>query len=134
LYFLLVLGEAVADRQMLAFQTEKYRRKAAEESAGPYAKGFIETGLWAYSRHPNYFCEVTMWWVFYLFSVAATGQWLNWTIWGAVFLSGLFLLPGASLDVTEALSLSKYPEYAEYQQRVSRFVPWIPRAVAPKTE
>lgn len=53
--------------------------------------------------------------VFYLFSVTATGSYFNWTIWGAVFLTGLFLLPGASLDITEALSSNKYPEYINYQ-------------------
>ena len=37
-------------------------------------------------------------------------------------------LEAASLDVTEALSSSKYPAYVEYQRRVSRFVPWFPRA------
>ena len=67
-----------------------------------------------------------MWWAFYLFSVAGTGKWLNWTLAGAVFLVGLFLPPGASLDVTEALSSRKYPAYPEYQARVSRFVPWWP--------
>ena len=49
--------QAVADAQMFAFQTEKYRRKGAGEEMGPYASGFIQTGLWAWSRHPNYFCE-----------------------------------------------------------------------------
>ncbi|CAE7233514.1 unnamed protein product [Symbiodinium natans] len=127
LYLLLCLGEAVADAQMFAFQTEKYRRRAAGEEMGPYAKGFIQTGLWAWSRHPNYFCEVTMWWVFYLFSIPATGKALNWTIWGPLFLSGLFLIPGASLDITESLSSSKYPEYARYQQHVSKFFPLPPR-------
>eukprot|EP01065_Artemidia_motanka_P012250 TRINITY_DN1672_c0_g1_i1.p1 TRINITY_DN1672_c0_g1~~TRINITY_DN1672_c0_g1_i1.p1 ORF type:complete len:367 (+),score=84.74 TRINITY_DN1672_c0_g1_i1:142-1101(+) len=126
LYLTLFLGETVADLQMFAFQTEKYRRKAAGEDAGPYSKGFIDTGLWAYSRHPNYFCEVSMWWAFYLFSVAATGDAVNWTVSGCVFLTGLFVPPGASLDVTEMLSSAKYPQYAEYQNRVSRFVPWFP--------
>jgi len=127
LYLMLVGGEATADRQMWNFQTEKYRRKNAGEDLGPYSRGFIETGLWAYSRHPNYFCEVSMWWAFYLFSVSATGSWLNWTLGGPLFLTGLFLPPGASLDVTEAISSSKYPAYAEYQQRVSRFFPWFPK-------
>lgn len=127
LYLLLLLGETVADYQMWVFQSEKYRRKSAGEALGPYARGFVETGLWAYSRHPNYFCEVSIWWAFYLFSVAATGRWMNWTIWGALFLTSLFVPPGASLDVTEKLSSSKYPAYAEYQKVVSRFVPWLPR-------
>lgn len=127
LFLLLVAGEAVADSQMLAFQTEKYRRKAAGEDLGPYARGFIATGLWAYSRHPNYFCEVSMWWAFYLFSIPATGRCLNWTIWGCIFLSGLFVLPGASLDITEALSSSKYPDFASYKRKVSKFFPMPPR-------
>merc|ERR1711865_156657 len=85
---LLVCGEAIADRQMFLFQTEKYRRVGAGIPLGPeYERGFIETGLWSCSRHPNYFCEVCFWWAFYLFSVAATGNLLNWTILGAVFLT-----------------------------------------------
>ena len=128
LYLLLVVGEAVADRQMYIFQTEKFRRIDAKEPLGSeYAHGFIMTGLWAYSRHPNYFCEVSLWWVFYLFSIAAGAPLLNWTMAGAFFLSLLFLLPQASLDVTENLSSRKYPLYAEYQARVSRFFPLPPR-------
>ncbi|CAJ1453019.1 unnamed protein product [Effrenium voratum] len=129
LFVALFIGETVADKQMFEFQTEKYRRKAAGEPLKEYTDGFIQSGLWAYSRHPNYFCEVSMWWVFYLFSIPASGKVFNWTIWGAIFLSGLFVIPGASLDITEALSTSKYPEYAKYQQRVSKFFP-LPSASA----
>jgi hypothetical protein len=43
-------GEAAADYQQLVYQTEKYRRRAAREPAGAYARGFIETGLWSWSR------------------------------------------------------------------------------------
>lgn len=128
LYLLLVAGEALADYQMMTFQTEKYRRIAAKEPLGPiYGKGFCHTGLWAYSRHPNYFCEVTMWWVFYLFTIAAGLPLLNWTILGPAFLTCLFVLPYASLDVTELLSSRKYTAFPAYQERVSRFVPLPPR-------
>jgi len=119
--------ETVADRQMYAFQTEKYRRINAEEPLGDYAKGFIDSGLWAYSRHPNYFGELGMWWAYYLFGVAASGSWLNWTFVGPLFLNVLFLPPQASLDVTEALSSRKYKAYGDYQARVSRCIPWFPR-------
>ena len=56
-----------------------------------------------------------MWWAYYLFGVAATGAWLNWTVVGPIFLNLLFLPPMASLDLTEALSSRKYPAYPEYQ-------------------
>ena len=68
-------------------RTEKYRRIASNEPLGSaYSHGFIRTGLWAYSRHPNYFCEVSLWWAFYLFSVAAGESLINWTICGPLFL------------------------------------------------
>ena len=123
LYAVLLAGESIADRQMFQFQTEKYRRKEAGEPLGIYASGFIDTGLWAWSRHPNYFCEVSMWWAFYIFSVAAGAGIFNWTIFGPCALTCLFVLPHASIDVAETLSSAKYRGYAKYQQSVSRFFP-----------
>ena len=113
--------ETIADRQQFAFQTAKYA------SGAKPTKGFLDTGVWAYSRHPNYFAEVLLWWAFYGFAVAATGG-LNWSGAGAVCLTILFVAPGASADLTELLSSQKYPAYAEYQKRVSRLVPWLPAA------
>ena len=53
--------------------------------------------------------------------------WLNWAALGPFFLTLLFVPPGASLDVTEALSSRKYnPAYKAYQASVSRFIPWPP--------
>jgi len=126
---LLVLGEAIADHQQFVFQTEKYRRREKNESLGPvYSKGFLDSGLWAYSRHPNYFCEVSFWCAFYIFSVPATGKLVNWTLSGCILLALLFLAPTASVDLSESLSNNKYPGYKDYQARVSRFVPWFPKA------
>ena len=117
--------ETVADRQQFAFQTAKYA------SGAKPTKGFLDTGMWAYSRHPNYFAEVLLWWAFYGFAVAATGE-LNWSGAGAVCLTILFVAPGASADLTERLSGNKYPAYKEYQQKVSRLVPWLPAADRPE--
>ncbi len=116
--------ETIADRQQFAFQTKKY-------SGEKPTKGFLDTGVWAYSRHPNYFAEVLLWWAFYGFAVAATGD-INWSGAGAVCLTMLFAMPGASADLTELLSSQKYPAYAEYQKRVSRLVPWIPSEERPE--
>ena len=120
IYVALVVMEFVADQQQFDFQKEKYRRKNAGEDLGEYADGFIQTGLWSKMRHPNYFAEQAIWVVFYLFSVAATGEWLNWTIVGAVLL--VILFKGSS-DFSEGISAKKYPKYADYQKRVGRFLP-----------
>jgi steroid 5-alpha reductase family enzyme len=120
IYVALVAMEFVADQQQFDFQKEKYRRKNAGEDLGEYADGFIQTGLWSKMRHPNYFAEQAIWVVFYLFSVAATGEWLNWTIVGAVLL--LILFKGSS-NFSEEISAKKYPKYADYQKRVGRFLP-----------
>jgi steroid 5-alpha reductase family enzyme len=71
-------------------------------------------------RHPNYTAEQSMWVVFYLFSIAATGEWLNWTVAGCVLLIILFQ---GSANFSEGLSAEKYPKYKEYMERVGRFLP-----------
>jgi len=119
-YVGLVIMEYIADQQQYDFQTEKYRRINAGEPLGEYADGFVQTGLWSKMRHPNYFAEQSIWVVFYLFSVAATGEWLNWTLAGSVLL--IILFKGSS-DFSEEISAKKYPAYKEYQKRVSRFIP-----------
>eukprot|EP00003_Mantamonas_plastica_P014686 TRINITY_DN2536_c0_g1_i1.p1 TRINITY_DN2536_c0_g1~~TRINITY_DN2536_c0_g1_i1.p1 ORF type:complete len:383 (-),score=67.81 TRINITY_DN2536_c0_g1_i1:13-1140(-) len=128
LFLALLSFETIADIQQFRFQTEKYRRIANKEDLGPYAKGFIDSGLWSITRHPNYFGEMGVWWAFQVFSIASTGEWLNWTLIGPVFLSMLFVFPQASIDVAENLSAAKYKQYAAYQRSVSRIIPWFPSA------
>jgi steroid 5-alpha reductase family enzyme len=115
--------ESIADIQQWNFQHVKHAKiKAGEDLAGDYKKGFLDKGLWAYSRHPNYFAEQAIWVCFYFFSVAATGQWFNWTIAGCLLLIVLFQ---GSSSFSEEISASKYPEYTGYQKKVSRFIPWF---------
>ncbi|MDP2439256.1 MAG: DUF1295 domain-containing protein, partial [archaeon] len=85
--------------------------------------GFLTHGLFAYSRHPNFFCEFNLWLAFYLFSVGATGEPLNWSLLGYL---QLLLLFQSSTAFTERISSAKYPAYRIYQQRVSRLIPWLP--------
>jgi steroid 5-alpha reductase family enzyme len=115
-----LIGETVADEQQWRFQTAKYAAIARGET--PEA-GFITTGLFQYSRHPNFFCEQAMWWTYYVFSIAAGAGWLNWTITGAVLLTLLFQ---GSTNLTEKLSARKYPAYADYQRTTNRLMPWFP--------
>ena len=73
---------------------------ALKEPLGEYARGFIETGLWSLSRHPNYFFEVSLWWAFYLFSIGAGLPLVNWTVLGPLFLTFLFVLPQVHMPCT----------------------------------
>ena len=114
------IGETVADEQQWKFQTAKYAAIARGETP---EVGFITTGLFRYSRHPNFFCEQAMWWTYYVFSIAAGAGWLNWTISGAVLLTLLFQ---ASTGLTEKLSARKYPAYTDYQRTTNRLMPWFP--------
>ena len=121
LFLVLLIGQTIADNQQWNFQRDKKRRIAAGEDV---AQPFLTTGLFRYSRHPNYFCEIAMWCVFYLFSVAASGQWLHWTGLGCI---GLILLFIPSLRMTEELSAAKYPAYSDYQASTSVLIPLPPR-------
>lgn len=118
-----IMYETLADIQHWNFQSKKWEKIHAGESlSGDYKKGFLAKGLWAHSRHPNYFAEQSIWICFYLFSVVASGEWVNWSIAGCLLL--LVLFRGSS-DFGEMLSASKYPEYKTYQQKVPRFIPFM---------
>jgi steroid 5-alpha reductase family enzyme len=114
-------GETVADEQQWRFQRAKAARRARGEAVDAE---FVTTGLFRYSRHPNFFCEQGLWWSFHVFAVAAGATWLGVTIAGPLLLTLLFQ---GSTSLTESLSLAKYPAYAAYQRTTSRLVPWRPR-------
>ena len=63
LFLACLAGETIADEQMWAFQQDKKRKLSLGE---PVAEPFLSTGLYSYSRHPNYVCEMGIWWAFYL--------------------------------------------------------------------
>lgn len=115
LFLGLVALETVADQQQWNFQQGKKRAGAV----GRYAAGFVADGLWARSRHPNYFAEQSIWVTFFLFSVAATGA-PNWSMAGCLL---LILLFQGSANLSESLQAARYPAYADYRKRVPRFIP-----------
>jgi steroid 5-alpha reductase family enzyme len=120
LLLILIIIESLSDQQQWNFQKEKYQyKKAGQKLDGEYAKGFISSGLFAYSRHPNYACEQIIWVVLYLFSISATSMYVNWSVIGCLLL--LILFQG-STDFSERISLSKYPAYTDYIKRVPKFL------------
>ena len=136
LAFAIVVGavafEWIADLQGMAFRArrEAHRRTSPQDlesvdGAPPKFPRFPTEGLWRYSRHPNYFGEICVWWGVYLFGVAQSGEWLNWTIVGPLTINGLFL--GGSVKLTEEHELERKPEYAEYQRTTSRLIPLPPK-------
>jgi steroid 5-alpha reductase family enzyme len=122
-FIALIVLETIADQQQWNYQNEKHRRlKANIAPEGIYEKGFTHTGLWAKVRHPNYACEQAIWIVFYVFSVVATGNVINWSMAGCLLL--LILFQG-SADFSENISAGKYPTYKDYIKNVGRFIPKI---------
>jgi steroid 5-alpha reductase family enzyme len=120
---ILFLGiETMADNQLFRFHTFKKQGLKEGLYSESLKRGFMSEGIWRFARHPNFASEQAIWISFYLFSVAASGEWLNWTFTGAVLLVFLFI---GSTIMTESISSSKYPEYREYQNKVPKFIPKI---------
>jgi steroid 5-alpha reductase family enzyme len=125
LFFLTL--ETIADQQQWNF----HKWKAAERAAGREPRpGFLTTGLFKFSRHPNFFSEQSQWWVFFLFGAVAAGSILQWTVVGAFLLTALFI---GSTRFTEEISAAKYPDYVDYQRRTSALIPWFPRRASDVT-
>ncbi len=123
LMLLFLVTETIADNQQFRFQREKRRHnEGTPVFANSLEKGFLAEGLWKYARHPNFASEQAIWISFYLFSVAASGKWINFTLAGPVLLVLLFI--GSSV-MTEKISSSKYPDYSSYQKEVPKFIPRI---------
>jgi len=111
--------EAVADQQQWIFHKRKHSRKL---TAAEKKKGFLTTGLWKYSRHPNFFAEQAFWWSQCVFAAAGCGKWLGWWLVAPLCLTLLFQ---GSTGLTEDISSSKYPLYAEYQRTTPRLIPFF---------
>lgn len=121
LFLVFLAGETIADQQQWEFQERKRQETAAGRRP---SRRFLQTGLFRYSRHPNFFFEQAQWWLLFLLGCVAAGSLLQWTVIGPVLLTGLF---AGSIVFTESISRARYPEYADYQRKTSPVVPWFPR-------
>lgn len=90
----------------------------------PNNKGkILQTGLWAYSRHPNYFGEVLGWWGLWLLSLSTTSLFA--TIVGPLTITFL-ILKVSGIPLLEQ-KMQENPDFAEYKKRVSVFIPFPPQ-------
>lgn len=121
----LVIFEYFADGQQWVYQNAKqaYLKSAKVPSGYTRAeleRGFLTTGLWRYSRHPNFAAEQAIWLTLYQWACWECETFYNWTFVGAF---GYLALFQASTWFTELITSGKYAEYEVYQQRVGKFVP-----------
>jgi len=87
----------------------------------------LDTGLWRYTRHPNYFGDFCIWWAFYLFAVASGGWW---SIVSPLLMSFL-LLKVSGVAMLENTIGKRRPEYAAYIHRTNAFFPGPRRRPGP---
>ena len=107
--------ETVGDAQLKAFR------------ANPAMKGkVLDTGLWRYTRHPNYFGDACVWWGIWLVA-AQGGMWVALgSLIGPLFLTFTLTKWSGKPLLEKGLAKSR-PGYAEYVKRTSGFVPWPPK-------
>ena len=112
-WIMAVSGESVADRQLARWR------------ADPGNKGHTcRSGLWHYSRHPNYFFEWLHWWTYVL--LAAGSSWWCLTLLGpALMFYILYRVTGIPYNEAQSLR-SRGEDYAHYQRTTSAFFPWFP--------
>jgi steroid 5-alpha reductase family enzyme len=108
--------EAIGDWQLLRF------------IRNPANRGRLMTGgLWRYTRHPNYFGEVTLWWGIWLLALSLSAGWL--TIIGPLTIT-ILILKVSGIPMLEKPYLER-ADFKEYRRRTSAFFPLPPRQSAP---
>jgi steroid 5-alpha reductase family enzyme len=102
--------EAVGDAQLARF------------IKNPTNKGkLMQSGLWAHTRHPNYFGEVTQWWGLWIIALSVPGGWIG--IIGPITITFL-ILKVSGIPMLER-KMKENPEFAEYKRKTSVFLPHL---------
>ncbi len=86
--------------------------------------GVLNTGLWKYTRHPNYFGDALLWWGLGLIGFSATGTW--WVLISPLLMTGLLLKVSGVAMLEKTIGIRR-PKYQDYVNRTSAFIPWFPR-------
>lgn len=110
-----VTGEAIADRQLARFRADPAHRGKT-----------CRTGLWRYSRHPNYFFEWLHWFAYVALAVGSPWFWLSWA--GPVVMY-VFLRWVSGIPYTETQALcTRGEDYRQYQRSTPMLIPWFPKS------
>lgn len=105
--------EAVGDWQLQRFRDD------------PANKGkVLRTGLWKYTRHPNYFGDATIWLGFFFGALASPGGWVS---FGSFALELFLLLKVSGVVLLEKTIVKRRPEYRDYIETTPAFFPWFPK-------
>jgi steroid 5-alpha reductase family enzyme len=90
----------------------------------PNNKGkVLDTGLWKYTRHPNYFGDTLVWWAYALFCLASGSYW---PVVGSVLMTFL-IIKVSGVALLEVSLKNKKPDYQEYVRKTNAFFPWFPK-------
>jgi len=127
--FIVLLGiETLADQQHWNYHKKKYSVTVKQRDVHPdpdVRDGFLQSGLFRYCRHPNYFAEQGQWVCVYLFTLTHAPMISAWELFN-VYGLGVFLLITlfqGSMRFSEGITLSKHPKYRLYQARVNQCIP-----------
>lgn len=116
LYLVGIFFEWVGDWQLSRFK------------ANPANEGkVLDTGLWRYTRHPNYFGDFCAWWGIWLCCAAAGWEYALYTVIGPIFLSFTLTKWSGVALLEKGMDKSKGDKYADYKRRTSAFIPMPPR-------
>lgn len=110
-----IVIETVADYQLSKFLND---RKSSD--------AVMDKGLWAWSRHPNYFGEACTWWGLGLMALAAGGWSVVWSLVSPILMT-LLLLKVSGVALLEQDIGKRRPAYRDYMARTSAFILWPPR-------
>ena len=111
--------ETIADWQLLDFLHRKH--------AGLEQETFMKRGLWAWSRHPNYFGEAEQWWGVFLIALTQYAPWTWLGILSPILITYL-ILKVSGIPMLEA-QFADNPEYQHYKEKVNAFIPWYKKLV-----
>ena len=107
--------EAVGDWQLMRFMSDP-------DNTGK----ILQSGLWRYTRHPNYFGEVTQWWGIWLIALAVPYGWIS--VIGPITITVLILYVSGVPMLEEKMAGN--PAFEDYKQRVSKFIPMPPSSTS----